>query len=166
MSKVDTMQGCAACGATIYPEMIDSGLAERVAGQLLCPHCSSERRRKLEAESRAEDRGLAFSAADGASAGSTTGGGNGPTADRIQHTSQRANARRNYQRALARGVGHATRCRTFHCKLSDAAFAHLDEQINDWADSNGEVEIKFATSSIGTIEGKHADPHLIVNVFY
>jgi hypothetical protein len=40
------------------------------------------------------------------------------------------------------------------------------EQINEWVDSDDGIEIKFATSTIGVVEGKHVDPHLIVTVFY
>lgn len=171
-TKTEPAHVCAACGATIYPEMIDSGLAERIAGQLVCPHCAHERRRKAEAAASSE-RPLAFDdggledASEGSASGAEAHPG-GTSSDRIQYTSgpPRGAERKSYQRALGTGVGHATRCRTFHCKLSDAAFAHLDDQINDWADQHQDVEIKFATTSIGTIEGKHADPHLIVNVFY
>ncbi|RMF85197.1 MAG: hypothetical protein D6744_01775, partial [Planctomycetota bacterium] len=70
-----------------------------------------------------------------------------------------------YRRPLSRGAT-ATRCRTFHCKLTDASIVHLNEQINEWADADDEIEIKFATSSVGVIEGKHNDPHLIITVFY
>jgi len=60
----------------------------------------------------------------------------------------------------------ATRCRTFHSKLNDPSLANLDERINGWLDENEDMVIKFATSSVGVIEGKHAEPHLIVTVFY
>ncbi len=60
----------------------------------------------------------------------------------------------------------ATRCRTFHAKLNDASLAYLNNQVNDWVDSDESIEIKFATSSVGVVEGKHAEPHLIVTVFY
>jgi hypothetical protein len=54
----------------------------------------------------------------------------------------------------------------FHCKLADAAMTYMCEQINEWADSRDDIQIKFATSCIGVVEGKHADAHLIVTVFY
>jgi len=63
------------------------------------------------------------------------------------------------------GTG-ATRCRTFHSKLNDSSLAYLNSQINEWADSDPTIEIKFATSSVGVVEGKHAESHLIVTVFY
>ena len=60
----------------------------------------------------------------------------------------------------------ATRCRTFHAKLNDGAVAYMNNQINEWADENPEVSIKYAASTIGVWEGKKADPHLILSVFY
>jgi len=71
-----------------------------------------------------------------------------------------------YQRPLLKDTARATRCRTFHCKMSDASFRHLNLQINEWVDAHPEVEIKFALSNVGVVEGKHADPHLIVTIFY
>lgn len=70
------------------------------------------------------------------------------------------------RRPLLKGSPNATRCRTFHCKLADGPMAYLNEQINEWVDGNDDIEIKFATSTIGVVEGKHVDPHLIVTVFY
>lgn len=71
-----------------------------------------------------------------------------------------------FRRPLMKDATTATRCRTFHAKLADGALAHLDEQINLWVDSREDVQIKFATSTIGVVEGKHSDPHLIVTIFY
>jgi hypothetical protein len=69
------------------------------------------------------------------------------------------------KRGLVQGAT-ATRCRTFHCKLSEASVAYMNNQINEWTDSDPEIEIKFATCSIGIFEGKHAEQHLIMTVFY
>jgi hypothetical protein len=66
---------------------------------------------------------------------------------------------------LEAGKG-ATRCRTFHSKLNDPSLANMDERINEWVDSSDNMVIKFATTTVGIIEGKHAEPHLIVTVFY
>jgi hypothetical protein len=71
-----------------------------------------------------------------------------------------------FRRELLRGSPNATRCRTFHTKLTDASLAHLNDQINEWVDEHDDVEIKFVSTDIGVVEGKHADPHLIVTVFY
>jgi len=69
------------------------------------------------------------------------------------------------KRTLLKGAA-ATRCRTFHSKLSDAAVAYMNNQVNEWIDSNPEIEIKFATSTIGVFEGKHAEQNLIITIFY
>lgn len=156
--KSEHVHTCGACGATVYPEMLNSGLATRVGGRLLCPHCTQQAQEAAESASEEPSLSLEDGAAADASAPSR----------RIQYTSgaPRGAAERQYRRPLLRGVTSATRCRTFHCKLTDASFAHLNEQINEWTDAHEDVEIKFATSSICVIEGKHADPHLIVTVFY
>ncbi|MCK4851426.1 MAG: hypothetical protein KAT11_08750 [Phycisphaerae bacterium] len=59
----------------------------------------------------------------------------------------------------------ATRTRTFHSKLNDAALALMDQAINEWVDSS-EIEIKCVSSSIGIFEGKKPEPHLFVTVCY
>jgi len=69
------------------------------------------------------------------------------------------------KRSVLKGAA-ATRCRTFHSKLSDAAVAYMNNQVNEWVDSDPEIEIKFATSTIGVFEGKHAEQNLILTVFY
>ena len=59
----------------------------------------------------------------------------------------------------------ATRCRLFRAKIADAALLHMENAINEWLDE-GEVEIKFATQCIGTLEGKRPEPNLLVLVWY
>ena len=59
----------------------------------------------------------------------------------------------------------ATRTRTFHSKLNDAALALMDQSINKWIDS-AEIEIKSVSTCIGIFEGKKPEPHLLVTVFY
>ncbi|NIA06803.1 MAG: hypothetical protein GWP14_04050 [Actinobacteria bacterium] len=59
----------------------------------------------------------------------------------------------------------ATRTRTFHSKLNDAALALMDQAINEWIDA-ASVEVKCVSSCIGTFEGKKPEPHLILTVWY
>ena len=59
----------------------------------------------------------------------------------------------------------ATRTRTFHSKLNDAAFALMDQGINEWIDSAG-IEVKYVSSCIGIFEGKKPEPHLILTAWY
>lgn len=72
----------------------------------------------------------------------------------------------NFKRQLSAHNEPATRCRTFHGKLTAAGLAHMDEQINEWIDSNPDVFIKSSNSTVGVFEGKTKEPHLLVTVFY
>lgn len=71
-----------------------------------------------------------------------------------------------FRRPLDAGSPYATRCKTFHAKMSDASINHLDELVNEWVDAHDGVVIKFATTTVGTVEGKHNDLHLIITLFY
>ncbi|MCB9852623.1 MAG: hypothetical protein H6819_05970 [Phycisphaerales bacterium] len=71
-----------------------------------------------------------------------------------------------YKRPLAAPTLPAVRVRTFHGKLTEAGVAHMDEQINDWLESNPEIYIKSSTSSIGMFEGKSKEPHVVLTLFY
>lgn len=168
---------CTECGATIYPEHVERNLAGLFGGRLLCIHCMRERR-----EQQVETSGEYI--ADGIeliddpptpAVGSVSGGvayDRKPTAIKAfggspgGMASGVSTSERGLNRALDPLAASATRCRTFHCKLADAAISHMNDQINEWADARDDVRIKFATSCIGVVEGKHADPHLIVTVFY
>ncbi len=168
----EEFQLCDACGATIYPEHLANGLAEQWEGKLLCVHCLRERRdahatgeaqisltdEPFDGEGATDDEPLVYDKKP--TAIRSFGGGPGGMA------AGRSSAESSLRRSLLQGSRNATRSRTFHCKLADAAFAHMSDQINEWADSSDDIEIKFATSCIGVVEGKHADPHLIVTVFY
>ncbi len=171
---------CQECGATIYPEHLDRQVAEKWEGKLLCPFCLREKR-------SASTAGIALTEKAASAEPNGTGEsvalveletGDAPIAYDKKPTAIRsfggdqgglpvgATAEHKYQRALVKGSPNATRCRTFHCKLADGPIAYMSEQINEWADAHDDVEIKFATSTIGVVEGKHVDPHLIVTVFY
>jgi hypothetical protein len=139
----EPVQACDTCGASVYAEMVVAATAGVRGGKLLCPQC--------------------FSAGSDESASESI--------TRVRHTTgitfqRQAEEAVTYRRALDPSSPHATRCRTFHCKLSDASFGHLNQQVNEFVDAHEEVAIKFATSTVGVVEGKHADPHLIVTIFY
>lgn len=72
----------------------------------------------------------------------------------------------NFKRPLAGVNEPATRCRTFHGKLTQAGLAHMDEQINEWLDSHPDLYIKNSASTVGVFEGKTKEPHLLVTMFY
>lgn len=62
------------------------------------------------------------------------------------------------------GTG-ATRCRLFRTKMGLAAIDALDQQINEWLDSE-EIEVKHICQNIGDIQGKTVESNLIVTVWY
>ncbi len=142
MAEVETdVLACSACGASIYPEHLDRGLAGRRSGKLLCMHCMQEA------------SGGVSPAADAAASAEPAprAAPRGPT---------------TFRRNLQPDAATATRCKTFHCKLTDASISHMDALINEWVDQHDDVVVKFATSTVGVVEGKHNDPHLIVTLFY
>jgi DNA-directed RNA polymerase subunit M/transcription elongation factor TFIIS len=200
MSTVD-VQSCHECGASIYPEHLQSHKAGYWGGKLCCVHCYSEHRNHQATVSPQDVVHTSPSAARLAAGGSPAGGVSapaGPDLDDLESkTSVAGNeqpimlvdipeaelamppvtmppvaarrpaepeARRGgAQRADGRG---ATRCRIFHAKLNDGALKFMQEQINDWIDQHPEVEIKHASTQVGVVEGKSAEPHLIITVFY
>ncbi|MFW6155446.1 MAG: hypothetical protein ACOC95_09535 [Planctomycetota bacterium] len=62
------------------------------------------------------------------------------------------------------GTG-ATRCRIFHSKISPVPMEYLEKQINEWIDDS-DIEVKFIHQVVGMLEGKRAEPALIVSVWY
>lgn len=158
MSNPEEFHVCDECGATIYPEHLEKHTAESRADRLLCPHCVRS------AQPAGDDETVQLLDDDpkprvvgGKSTRITTIGGAFDSASEQQQ---------KFKRNVLQGTDHATRIKTFHCKLSDNSFRALDRQVNEWIDEHPEVEVKFALSTIGVVEGKHADPHLIINLFY
>ena len=62
------------------------------------------------------------------------------------------------------GTG-ATRCRLFHSKITIGAVDHMVSQINEWLDAS-DIEVKHVTDVVGTMEGKKAEPNLILTIWY
>lgn len=147
---------CDGCGATIFPEHLRSRLADRWAGKLLCPHCLNE---KKGAATTPPPPPVALAPEPPPLPAETP-----PTA-RVSSAPPPAREP-NWKRSLGGEAGLATRSRTFHAKLSEAALSHLNAQINEWVDGHSDVKIKFATSSIGVFEGKHSEQHLVITIFY
>lgn len=148
----DLVLNCDGCGASIYREHLERKTAERVAGKVYCPACVLERR-----QSAGE--------ASAAPAGQPSAEPAGPPRSAVTTTTVHQ-PRHNYRRPVLADSTAATRCRTFHCRMSDAGFVHLNAQIDEWVDAHDDIQIKFATSSVGVIEGKHTESHLIVTLFY
>jgi hypothetical protein len=149
---------CQGCGASIYPEHVQRGRAKYQGGKLLCAVCYKESQPTPEAETVALVEPSAVTTRPAPKAA--------PTGQGTLASSASAPDEGSLRRPLFPDSQQATRCRTFHAKLNEGSIAFLNNQINQWCDSNENVTIKFCTSTIGVFEGKHADPHLILTVFY
>ncbi len=163
--EAEPVSSCSVCGASIYPEHIDRGIAGRIAGQLLCHHCLEERHNRESPPVPAGDE-LTLSLAE--TPDGTDKSGRSSIHGFSGHSPAEGMARESetFQRPLNPAGRGATRARTFHCRLSEGAMHHLDQQVNAWLDHNTDVEVKFATTTVGVWEGKHAEPNLILTVFY
>lgn len=175
---------CEGCGDDITPEAIMQRQAGLIQGKLLCPNCV-ELKRRVAMQARA----TTTQPAGASSASPTTAAPAGKndddqlislvTDDEIP--SSKSQMIRSFATGSTLGGAHhegslkrpisgpqdaATRVRTFHCKLTDAGLANLDDIINEWLDSHTEVYIKSVTSSIGTFESKKKEPHLFICLFY
>jgi hypothetical protein len=170
MPTAEELKACAECGATIYPEHLERHSADYLGGKLLCGFCLEARRGSgsapaedlLGAEMSLSEEAHAPAAASRGGIDPKTGRPRGP---QIQ-LSGVVHKEPTYKRSLMTESPHATRCKTFHCKMSDAPIVHLNEQINEWVDAHPDVVIKFATQTVGVVEGKHNDPHLLITIFY
>lgn len=160
---------CGQCGASVYRQHIDSGIARFVSGKLLCAHCAADAAQEqvasLSSSGGHDYQPIAIHDDDD----------DEPAAERlsksrisIAHKPALGGTHKDhhYARALDVKAPVATRCRSFHAKLSEGALDFMNNQVNSWVDSDPNVVIKFATSTIGVFEGKHAEPHLILTVFY
>ena len=153
---------CRQCGASVYKAHVESGIARYEGGKLLCPHCASENDRNQPKED--DFAPIAFEDDDDEPKVDLSSSRiHGATASTLGQSGMWNESR--FQRKL-RVEGGATRCRTFHSKLSTAAIEFMSNQINDWLDGNEEIIIKFATSTIGPFEGKHTEQNLIITIFY
>ncbi len=62
------------------------------------------------------------------------------------------------------GLG-AIHVRTFHSKLTAYALTYMDQSVNEWLDAHPQYEVKFVSSTVGTVAGKLKEPHLICQVW-
>lgn len=169
MSDQDT-KICQECGATVYSEHLDTGIAGYQGGKLLCPHCLEEAEARADRDS-AGSTGQSYDdlEAIGLVDEEPASGEKGATQIRSFGSESQVGGsfdEAGLDRQPDAAATTATRCRTFHAKLNEGAVAFMNRQVNEWADSNPNITIKFATSTIGVFEGKKADPHLILTVFY
>jgi hypothetical protein len=59
----------------------------------------------------------------------------------------------------------AIHVKTFHCKLTEDAVAYMDQCINEWLDAHPQYEVKFVSSTVGTMTGKLKEPALFCQVW-
>ena len=71
----------------------------------------------------------------------------------------------DFQRPMNLTGQGATRCRIFHCKVAPGSLTHMEAEINNWIDGE-EIEVKHVGHVVGTMEGKHAEPNVVVMVWY
>ncbi|MCG3181884.1 MAG: hypothetical protein BIFFINMI_04319 [Phycisphaerae bacterium] len=178
------MQVCEACGASVYPEHVDQGRAGRWAGQLLCAVCYAEKRSAIEdvgksavspedapapTEEVSEVAALEGEPIEDEPISLVDVDESEPAGSKIQSFSQKRSTirrRKEFKRpTVVTGKG-ATRVRTFHSKIQVESIDFLDQAINEWLDENPDVEVKFVTSAIGVMAGKHPEPNLILNLWY
>jgi len=167
MSRDEVTSVCSECGASVYRQHLDSGIARYEGTKLLCSHCVAEYEKKHDQESEDEKlETIEFEDDDKESS-------------RVDMSSSRIHGatkttlgvggawdENKFKRPLRPNQIGATRCRTFHCKLTESAIDYMTTQMNDWLDSNPDIVLKFSTSTIGNFEGKHTEPNLILTVYY
>ena len=73
--------------------------------------------------------------------------------------------RAEFKRPVNLNGAGATRCKMFRTKLTIASLEALEGQINEWLDGE-EIEVKHISQVIGTVQGKMAEPNLIMTVWY
>ncbi len=168
MSTEEVLRTCDGCGASVYEQHLKNGIARKMNGKLLCGHCVAELKDAPGGGGdEADDDELAPIEFDNDEGHATAE----MTSTRIHKTAESALGAKawddsKYKRPLdPRGVG-ASRCRTFHCRISQGAVDFLNAQINEWLDENKDITIKSSNTVIGMFEGKHTEPNLIVTVFY
>jgi hypothetical protein len=151
----EIIKTCDECGAAVYPDHLEKGTAGMVDERLLCPICYREAQRvstKAEVDDTIAlvDDAPAILDEDKPEAKPKIKafGDDSVFGQFMDHNETR------FQRPLVNTGRSAIRCRTFHTKLTEAAISYMDAMINDWIDKNPQIEIKFASSTIGMFEGK------------
>jgi hypothetical protein len=156
-------RSCAICGATIYPEHIDTGKAVLIEGKLMCAVCVEEQ--KAEPAARlaiTESDEEALSLVDEEEFESSGRMISAFGAEKKSTVEDDSNLHRSLQKT---GTG-ATRLKVFHSKMNEGAVEFMIHLVNEWVDSNPDVEIKNVQSTVGMWEGKHSEAHLILTVWY
>jgi len=72
----------------------------------------------------------------------------------------------NFSRPVLPEGNGATRCRFFHTKLLATSVEYMENQINEWIDSDESIVVKHIGHVIGEMSGKITEQNLIVCVWY
>ena len=157
---------CDQCGASIYEQHLESGIAKRKDGKLFCSHCVAELTEAQGGDDDVSDDLAPIEFEDDNESSTVE-----MTSSRIHKGAETAPGAggwddERFKRPLDPKTSAASRCRTFHCRISQGAVDFLNEQVNDWLDQNKDITIKFSNTVIGMFEGKHTEPNLILTVFY
>ncbi len=163
MKRDDEVSACEGCGASVYKEHIQSGIARYEGGKLLCSHCLAEHdQSKVDAADEFEP--IEFEDDEKEASTDMTSSRIHALDDTARGTGRKDETQ--FKRSLRPdGIG-ASRCRVFHCRISEGAVDFMANQINGWLEENDDITLKFATTTIGMFEGKHTEPNLITTVFY
>jgi hypothetical protein len=162
MTTEEKLKACAICGATIYPEHIANGRAVLVDGKLMCPMCLEDMKAETAARAAITDEDETLSLVD---EGDVEKSGRTIEAFGSQKKEKISDESKLHRTLQKTGTG-ATRMKLFHSKMNEGAVEFMIQLINEWADTNPDVEIKNVQSTVGMWEGKHAEPHLILTVWY
>lgn len=181
---------CSKCNMSIPMPDIIAGKAKLVGGQLLCSQCAAgggtasagqgAGAAPIQLSEQAPSQAAPQAAAPQPAAESAritmpsepvealkiddTEGDDEPT-QIIARGGLQQRAEVQYKRQPHVSGAGAVRVKTFDAKLTRSGMELMDEQINTWLDETG-YEIKFATSTIGEVQGKATEAHLIVNIWY
>lgn len=171
-----TLRICEQCKGTILADEIARREAGLIKGQLLCPKCvAAVRQAAVQAREAAAEEGRAQATATAVDEESISlvGEDEAPSsgASKIRSFDEASSLAgvhhdENLKRPLTGPTEAPTRCRTFHSKLNDSSIAYMNDQINEWIDGDPRVFIKTVSTTVGTFEGKHPEPHLFITMFY
>lgn len=167
------VKSCAKCGGSISSQSIIEGKAKFHEGKLVCSECVGKPQPASPASATHDDGPIVIQMDDEPSVTEAVSlpaapAGEPEGSEQI-HVFAGGNANRREAQTFTRqpavtGKG-AIRVRTFDTKLSRGAMDMLDEQINAWLEESG-YEVKFVTTTIGDVQGKKTEPHLIINIWY
>ena len=123
---------CDQCGASIYEQHLESGIAKRKDGKLFCSHCVAELTEAQGGDDDVSDDLAPIEFEDDNESSTVE-----MTSSRIHKGAETAPGAggwddERFKRPLDPKTSAASRCRTFHCRISQGAVDFLNEQVNDW----------------------------------